>query len=169
MMTATGRERSPSPTRGAGRRAQQIISAIRPVATQIAETHGLVVWGVSFRRDAGRETLRVALDRLGGISSDELATFSEALSRDLDHADVVQGDRGYVLEVTSPGAERKLETPEQFRVCVGRVAKVALRDGRTLEGEIQGATDRAVEIGTKHESVRALFDDIARAHLVVKL
>lgn len=167
-MTATDRRRSPSPTHRAQRRSQEVVVAVAPVAEQLAQTYDLVVWDISFRKEAGRETLRVALDRIGGVSSDDLATYSETLSRELDHNDVVGGDQRYVLEVTSPGAERKLESPEQFRICTGRVAKVVLRDGRTFEGEIRGTTEHAVEIGTSDETVRAMFDDISRAHLVVK-
>ena len=169
MMTAEHRRRSPSPTRGAGRRAREIISAVRPVAERLAGTYDLAIWGVSFLREAGRETLRVACDRVGGVSSEDLAAFAEALSRELDREDVVPGDQRYILEVTSPGAERKLESPDHFRICVGRVAKVVLRDGRTVEGEITATTERAVEITSGDSSVRALFDDIARAQLVVKL
>jgi ribosome maturation factor RimP len=168
MMTATDRRRSPSPTRRAPRREREVVAAVRPVAESLALTHDVVVWDVSFRKVAGRETLRVALDRVGGVSSDDLARFSETMSRELDQGDVVPGDQRYVLEVTSPGAERSLETPEHFRICKGRVAKVVLRDGRTFEGEIRGTTERAVEIGSDDETVRAMYDDISKAQLVVK-
>lgn len=172
MVTATKRERSSSSRRPAqrpSRRPAEIAAVVRPVAEAVAEEHGLVLWGVTFLRDAGRETLRVALDRVGGVGSDELALYSEQLSRDLDRADLVPGDSRYVLEVTSPGAERKLETPEQFRVCLGRVAKVVLDDGRTAEGTIVAVGENAVELEGEDGAVRALFDGMKSARLVVKL
>jgi ribosome maturation factor RimP len=148
----------------------EVTAAVRPVAERIAAESDLVLWGVTFLRVAGRETLRVALDRVGGIGSDELAGFAERFSRELDQADVIPGERSYVLETTSPGAERKLERPDHFRVCVGRRAKVVLKDGRTLEGEIADVSERAVEVSADgDETVRALFDDIAKAQLVVKI
>lgn len=182
MVTATKRERSsPSapPQRSGGRRQgppprssrrpAEIAAAVRPVAQSVAEDHGHVLWAVTFLRDAGRETLRVALDRVGGIGSEELALYSEQLSRELDRADVVPGESRYVLEVTSPGAERKLETPDQFRVCLGRVAKVVLDDGRTLEGPIAAVSEHAVEIEGEDGPVRALFEGMKSARLVVRL
>ena len=172
MVTATKRDRSPSSRRPAARltrRPADIASAVRPVAQRVAEDHGLVLWGVTFLRDAGRETLRVALDRVGGIGSDELALYSEQLSRELDRVDAVPGDSRYVLEVTSPGAERKLENREQFRVCLGRVAKVVLDDGRTVEGPIAAVSENAVEIEGEDGAVRALFEGIKSARLVVRL
>jgi ribosome maturation factor RimP len=171
MMTATKRGRSsPStPTKRQARRPAEITAAVRPLAEQVATAHGLVLWGVTFLRDAGQQTLRVACDRVGGVTADELGALAEQLSREIDRADIVPGEQRYVLEVTSPGAERKLERPDQYEVCVGRVAKVVLKDGRTIDGEIAGTTGRAVEIRSGDETVRALFDDIARAQLVVKL
>jgi ribosome maturation factor RimP len=164
MVTATRR-----PSRPRGRRPAEIAAAVRPIADDVASSHGLVLWGITFLRDAGRETLRIAVDRTGGVNADELASYSEQLSRELDRSDVVPGDARYVLEVTSPGAERKLEGAEQFRICIGRTAKVTLSDGRTIEGPIEGVSEHAVEIGGEDGPVRALFSDVAKAQLVVKI
>jgi ribosome maturation factor RimP len=168
MVTAT--KRGPSSTaKRPSRRPAEISATVRPIAQSVAGAHGLVLWGITFLRDAGRETLRVACDRVGGITADELARFSEQLSREIDRSDVVPGERSYVLEVTSPGAERKLENPQQFEVCVGRVAKITLADGRSAEGPITAVTEHAVEVEGEDGAVRTLFTDIAKAQLVVKL
>ncbi len=156
-------------TKRPSRRPAEITATVRPIAESVAASHGLVLWGITFLRDAGRETLRVAVDRPGGVNADELARCAEQLSRELDRVDPVPGDARYVLEVTSPGAERKLEGAEQFRVCLGRVAKVTLSDGRGVEGTISDVTENAVQIDGEDGSVRALFSDIAKAQLVVKL
>lgn len=111
----------------------------------------------------------MAVDRQGGVTADELATFSETLSRRIDRSDVVPGESRYVLEVSSPGAERKLEGAEQFRVCLGRIAKITLSDGRSVEGVIRGVSQTSVEIDADGDLVRVLHTDIARARLVVKL
>ena len=165
----TAERRAPKERPPARRSSAQVTAHAKPIAERVAADCGLVLWSVSFLRVAGRETLRVAVDRVGGVGSDELATFAERLSREIDAVDVVPGDRTYILETTSPGAERKLERPDQFRVCVGRQAKVVLKDGRTLEGEIAGVSERAVEVATGDETARALFDDISDARLVVKI
>jgi ribosome maturation factor RimP len=153
----------------ARRSARDVVAAVRPIAAKLAEIQGLVLWDVGFVREAGRESLRVACDRVGGVVSEELAALAEDLSRELDHVDAVPGDRRYVLEVTSPGAERRLRGPEQFRVCVGRDARVALRDGRVVEGKISdGTTDNVVELETPDGAVRIFLQDIARAQLIVR-
>jgi ribosome maturation factor RimP len=161
MVTATKPHRGSS----ARRSNKEITSAVRPVAETLAAQTGLVCWAVSFVKVAGRDTLRVSVDRLGGIDAAELARFSESLSRELDRTDAIPGDQSYMLEVSSPGAERKLESAEQFAVCVDREAKISLSDGRTVEGKITSVTDDAVEIDG---SAPVLFSDIAKARLVVK-
>lgn len=156
-------------TKRPSRRPAEISGSVRPIAEAVAADQGLVLWGVTFLRDAGRETLRVAVDRPGGVTADELARCSEQLSRELDRSDAVPGDARYVLEVTSPGAERRLEGAEQFRVCTGRVARVTVSDGRTIEGTISDVTDNAVELDGEDGPVRTLFSDITKAQLVVRI
>ncbi len=148
----------------AGRRAAEVVSAVRPLAEGVAEAAGLVLWGVTWKREAGRDTLAVAVDRRGGVVSEELALVSERLSRALDEADAIPGEKRYILEITSPGAERKLRTLEEFDVCAGREAHVVMKDGRKLDGLIGRVQDDSVEIDDQVVRV----DDISKARLVVK-
>ena len=164
----TVRTMAPQRRERSRRSPREVVAAVRPIAERLAAVHGLVLWDVGFVREAGRETLRVACDRIGGIVSEELAALAEDLSRELDHVDAVPGEERYVLEVTSPGAERRLEGPEQFGVCVGRDARVSLRDGRVVEGKIGEPRGNVVEIETEEGAVRIFFEDIARAQLVVR-
>jgi len=150
------------------RKAAEVVSRVRPIAEQIAAAHGLVLWSVGFVRVAGRDTLRVAADRVGGVKSDELAVLAEDLGRQIDHADAVPGEQSYVLEVTSPGAERKLHTPEQFHVCRGLVGRVWFQDGRPpVDGVIGDASEEGVDIETEGGVVHVSFGDVDRAQLRV--
>ena len=140
---------------------------MRPIAEKFASAHGLVLWNVSFSRVAGRDMLRVAADRVGGVQSGELAGLAEDLGRELDHTDAVPGDASYVLEVTSPGAERKVKGAEQFRICRGLVVRVRLQDGTQLDGVIGDGDDEAVEIQTEEGARRVRYDEMERAQLRV--
>jgi ribosome maturation factor RimP len=148
----------------AGRRAADVLTAVRPIAEQVAGACEVVLWDITWKREAGRDTLRVACDRRGGIGSDELALVAERLSRALDDADAIPGHQRYILEVTSPGAERTLETAGQFEICVGREAHVVTKDGRKIDGSITEVNERSVQIA----DTRVLLDDISKAQLVVK-
>lgn len=154
----------PGPRRSAG----TVLPTVLPLAERLAADHGVVLWDAAFRREAGRETLLVSVDREGGVDAGTLSRLAEDLSRELDEADAVPGDRRYVLEVSSPGAERRLKGPDQFRVCRGRTVRVSLRDGRPpLEGLIVDVADDAVTVEVGSDPVTIPFDDIAHARLFV--
>jgi len=76
----------------------------------------------------------------------------------------------YALEVSSPGPERPLSTPDHFRRFVGRRARVRTRgshEGRTsFTGELLGATDDAVTVAADTGVVSIAYADIKRSNLV---
>lgn len=76
----------------------------------------------------------------------------------------------YALEVSSPGPERPLSTPDHFRRFVGRRARVRTRgehDGRSsFTGELLDATDDAVTVAADTGVVSIAYADIHRSNLV---
>lgn len=118
--------------------------------------------------------LRVTLDRPGGIDVDAIGEMSKTISRVLDdHEDIVPGSN-YMLEVTSPGVERKLRKPEHFAAMVGERARVKLRIGsgaaRRIEGTIKSTTETSVDLligsGDGEELRTVAFTDIESARSV---
>jgi ribosome maturation factor RimP len=116
----------------------------------------------------GRRTLRVFIHRKGGVTLAGCAAVSKAIGPVLDDEGLFQGR--YYLEVSSAGAERKLSSPEEFRIFVGSKAKIRTRgaDGeqRDVEGLIEGFSEDVVtmrqEDGT---AVTVPLGDISRANL----
>lgn len=86
--------------------------------------------------------LRITLDRVGGIDLEAITAASEQISALLDLHDAVPGGR-YTLEVTSPGLERPLRTPEQFGRHVGSIVSVKTNPGVEGERRFQGVLTAA--------------------------
>ncbi len=109
-------------------------------------------------------TLRVTVDRAGGIDLDAVSEASRRVSDLLDRHDVVPGR--YTLEVSSPGIERSLRTPEHFRRFVGTEVAVKARPGvegdRRLAGTLETADDEGVVVAGR----RLAYADIERARTV---
>ncbi len=108
--------------------------------------------------------LRVTVDRPGGVDLDTISDASHLVSGALDRTDVVPGR--YVLEVSSPGVERPLRTPEHFRRFVGTTVAVRTRPGtegnRRIEGELEAADEEGVVVAGR----RLGYDEIDRARTV---
>jgi ribosome maturation factor RimP len=79
---------------------------------------------------------------------DDLSSISRELSRQLDAADPISGR--YTLEVSTPGLERKLRTPEHFAGAVGETVSVKVREPgqptHRVRGVVLGADDHAVVV-----------------------
>jgi ribosome maturation factor RimP len=118
--------------------------------------------------------LKVVVDRPGGLDLDALAGATRAVSRALDDADPIAGT--YTLEVTSPGLERPLRTPQHYARAVGESVKVKLvagaADDRRLAGELVAADDDGITIRTGVDDAgvpvdrRVAYADIDRARTV---
>jgi ribosome maturation factor RimP len=137
---------------------------VRPVV----EGAGLELVDVTFRRESGRKVLRVVVDREGGVDLDTIAELSERVSRRLDLEGFEPGP--YALEVSSPGIERPLRRPEEYRRRVGDRVKVRLtapRDGRThYDGALVSADDEAIVIAWSGGELRVPYHEIASARTV---
>jgi ribosome maturation factor RimP len=81
-----------------------------------------------------RSVVRVVVDRDEGVTLDDIAEVSRAVSEVLDRNDDGMGRTPYVLEVTSPGVDRPLTQERHWRRNVGRLVTVAVGPaGRTQE------------------------------------
>src|SRR4051794_40846112 len=80
-----------------------------------------------------RSVVRVVVDRDEGVSLDDIAEVSRAVSAMLDENDGELGRAPYVLEVTSPGVDRPLSEPRHWRRNVGRLVTVSVGADRERE------------------------------------
>jgi ribosome maturation factor RimP len=143
---------------------ETIVAAIEPVLA----TLGLEVFDVQLTGSGRASTVRVIVDRDGGVDLDAITAASERIQPALE-------DLGpYALEVSSPGLERPLRRPEHFRRAVGETVSVKIRDAdadgevRRLRGELVSADERGVTVhvddtdGGEHVD----YDQIIKARTV---
>ncbi len=114
-----------------------------------------------------RGLLRLFIDRASGVTLDDCERVSEQLGAWLDVEDPLPGS--YVLEVSSPGFDRRLRTLEHFARFAGERVKVELRDPRDgrrkLTGKLAGTEAERVLIDVDGEVWRVPLNDIAMARL----
>ena len=109
--------------------------------------------------------LRLTVDLVeGGVDLEGVTTATRLISDLLDSTDLI-GDRT-TLEVSSPGIERSLRTPEHFRRFVGTEVAVKTRPGTEGERRVDGVLDTADDEGVVVAGRRLSYGDIERAHTV---
>lgn len=133
---------------------------IRPVI----EGEGLELVDVTFGREGGRRILRVTVDLDGGVDLDTISQLSGQVSRRLDLEGFEPGP--YALEVTTPGIERPLRRPQDFRRAIGERVLVKTDEG-VLEGELRAAEDDEIRIAADEGERRVTLDEVAAAKTVV--
>jgi ribosome maturation factor RimP len=118
---------------------------------------------------AGRPALlRVYIDRDPGVTLADCELVGRQLGTLLDVEDPLPGS--YVLEVSSPGLDRRLRTPEQFLRFVGREVRIDLkqpRDGRRrLKGTLVAVEASRIRVGVDQALWEVELADIGVARLV---
>lgn len=112
------------------------IDRVRSLVTPIVSDLGLEIYDLEQRGGTLRVTIDTPAGSPGGVDLDIIATVTRLVSRELDHTDPIPGK--YTLEVTSPGVERALRTPEHFVREVGKVVSVRLADTTADERRFEG-------------------------------
>jgi ribosome maturation factor RimP len=145
------------------------LDEVRDLAEAVARRRSLRLWDVEMGGQPGRHVVRVFVDADGGIDIDTVAEVSEELSRGLDLRDPIPGR--YTLEVSSPGLERTLRSPEHFERSVGTKVVVKTKEplaGHThrIDGLLEAAGDDGVTIEVGSERVDVPYDAIKFARTV---
>lgn len=138
--------------------AERVATAVAPVLDEL----GLLLHDL----EHSGTTIRVTIDKDGGLDVDSLAAATRAISRLMDELDPLEG--AYTLEVSSPGLERPLRTPAHFARAIGSDVTVKTAPGiegdRRFDGTVTAADDTTVTISLTDGSTRSLrYEEIERA------
>ena len=160
------------------------LDQVRALAERVAQTYGLEIFDVQFRREAVGWVLRVTIDRQGAadtgarpgapadsVGVDDCRHVSSDLSALLDVEDVI--DRAYTLEVTSPGLDRPLRHAGDYDRFRGRLASLVTAEpvgGQThFRGRLQGIEGGSVVLSyDSGKQVRVPLGAVSRGRLEVE-
>jgi ribosome maturation factor RimP len=148
------------------------LEKIRTMADRVATSEGLALVDVELKGGGSNALLRVYIDKPSGVSHADCQLVSEQLSALLDVEDPFPGK--YVLEVSSPGLDRKLTKGSEFTYFAGRRARVvvreAVKDQKVFEGRLAGFENGRVRLDLGDRGFEELdLANIRKAQLVVEL
>ncbi|KQT91112.1 ribosome maturation factor RimP [Marmoricola sp. Leaf446] len=128
---------------------------------------GLDLEAVDVSAAGKRRVLRVAVDKDGGVTMDEIAEATREVSRVLDERDLM-GERAYTLEVSSRGVDRPLTLPRHWRRNVGRLVKVTLPGEEDVTGRLVGADEQGADLDVGGTARRVGFDEVTKAKVQIE-
>ena len=128
---------------------------------------GLDLEAVDLTSAGKRRVLRVAIDKDGGVTMDDIADATREVSRLLDETDVM-GQQAYTLEVSSPGVDRPLTLPRHWRRNTGRLVKVSFRDGEPTIGRIRGSDDAGAVLDVEGTERRLEYAEVKKAKIQIE-
>jgi ribosome maturation factor RimP len=153
---------------------------VKAVADRVAASHGVEVWDIEFRGGGGKaRMLRIYIDKPEGVTHEDCANVSREVSTILDMEDVVPG-AGYLLEVSSPGLDRKLRGAADYERFQGSLIKLQtlepVNGTRSYEGRLTGFANGQLTLALPAKGkgkklvpsavIEIALDNIAKANLV---
>lgn len=102
------------------------LEELKKIAIEEADKLDLTICSVNWVNEYRTLILRIIADSEGGLTIDQSTDLNEAISNRLDIIDSIEED--YMLEVSSPGIERELETEEDISKSIGEYVYVELKE-----------------------------------------
>jgi ribosome maturation factor RimP len=128
---------------------------------------GLDLEAVDLTSAGKRRILRVAIDKDGGVTMDDIADATRAVSQLLDTTDVM-GQQAYTLEVSSPGVDRPLTLPRHWRRNAGRLVKVSPREGEPVIGRITASDEDGAVLDVEGSEHRVQYAAVKKAKVQIE-
>jgi len=143
----------------------QYRTAIEDMAKRICPDLHVSIYDIEEKMTQKGRIITVFLTKIGGVTLDECAQFSRALSAELDSLDLIA--ERYFLEVSSPGLERPLKLKMHYTSAINEFIGVQWdsSDRRVLtRGKLIEVNPDAIVIEpSEEERVRIPFNAIYKA------
>jgi ribosome maturation factor RimP len=115
------------------------IEKVRAIADRVAADIGVEVVELDLRGGGKSRMLRVFIDKPEGVTHEDCASFSHEFGTIVDVEDAVPGG-AYLLEVSSPGLDRKLTSARDFQRFQNSLVKLMtfepVNGNRHFEGRL---------------------------------
>ncbi|MCY4159216.1 MAG: ribosome maturation factor RimP [Bacteroidetes bacterium] len=135
---------------------------VRPLIEEILDTGPIFLVDFSVRGSRGSHAVDIFIESDHALGVNQLAELSREIGFLLDTGDIMPGP--YTLNVSTPGADRPLRLPRQYRKHLGRTLRVHYRKNEDACTEICGelivAEDSSIQIQNGKRAIEILHDDI---------
>jgi ribosome maturation factor RimP len=144
---------------------------LMPIVAPCCEMHGAHVIDILLRGRQGKPVIEIFIDAENGVTSEICSAVSREVAVQIDASQEVVVPQSYTLIVSSPGIDRPLQHPWQYRKHLGRKVLVRFKSGTGIPdavGKLLAVTDEGItiEIGKEHGQSLIRFAEIATTTVV---
>lgn len=146
----------------------KIVESIRQAVIPSLVSQGLELVDIEYLRGSGGWTLRLFIDKEGGITLDDCTSVSHQIGDLIRVKDII--NQSYTLEVSSPGLNRPLKNVKDFERAMGREVKIKthkpIQGRKNFKGVLVAYRHGIVRISVDFKNYDIPLSDIIRANLV---
>ena len=128
---------------------------IKEVLEPVINDLGFKIYDIIYEKEAQDYYLRVFIDKDEVISSDDCALVSQTIDPILDEKDFIKGS--YLLEVSSPGLERRLRNDDQLEKVINSKIEVhtykKVNDDKVLVGNLISFSESNIVLDVNNENI----------------
>ena len=143
---------------------------IEDLAGKCIDNERLFIVGVSVKGNPNNQKIQVFVDGDEGVKIDECSAISRKLSDLLEEKDIIEGR--YVIEVSSPGADKPLKMIRQYPQHIGRELEIVTREKKKYRGILKSVVKNEIVLITKKQKKEEenTFDlgEIETARVLIK-
>ena len=145
-----------------------MLNRLRELILPVAENFQKTLWGIEVFPSGKSSIVRVYIDSTSGVNVDDCANISRQISSMLDVESFLP--EKYVLEVSSPGLDRKLFEVSQYSAYIGEKVRISLKapfeKRKNYSGVLTKVEEYDVVIESVEEEFTFPFETIEKCHLV---
>lgn len=134
--------------------------------SSLIEQCGVKFYGVETQSLPSKTIYRIFITKDGGVNLEDCEKVSKLLSPIFDVEPPVGGD--WILEVSSPGLERRLTSIENFANSINELVKITSKNNENLSGKILNVKDDEITLQTQNGETIINFNDIKKAKTYIE-
>tara|TARA_X000000368_G_scaffold393690_1_gene359621 strand:+ start:70 stop:513 length:444 start_codon:yes stop_codon:yes gene_type:complete len=145
------------------------INYIQKILSKDVDSLGYSIWGVEFFGRLSNQTLRIYIDNDKGITVKDCEKVSKHIINVLDAQD--EFSKKYLLEISSPGLERKFFFKDQYYDYVNKYFKIKYLDDNNKKKTIKGYLEKVEDVNLYFKSDNKILEipflSILHANLIM--
>ena len=143
---------------------KEVSALIEPVLDEME----IELVDIEYLSEQGRWILRIYVDKSGGITLGDCTQVSREIGDLIEVKDIFHQE--YVLEVSSPGLNRRLKKEKDFERAVGKNIKIRMvtpfEGQRNFRGSLQSFQDGILCLSVRDDLILLPYGDVEKANLV---